>query len=70
MADRPCAVERALAVMLPSEYELVAEILQDNTLTAGTVADILREGGYNVDRMAVGHFRRKLRFGKATLELG
>jgi len=43
-------------------------IIVNPGLTAGLIAEALRVDGYlMVDRAAVGHFRRKLQAGKATL---
>jgi hypothetical protein len=53
--------------MTDGEEELLKELLADLTLSNGWIADLLSGEGYPVDRAAVGHFRRKLRSGKATL---
>jgi len=65
---RPCAVERAYELMSGIDQLTFMLLIENTDLSAGTVAAILREYGYaDVDRMAVGHFRRKLEAGKATL---
>jgi hypothetical protein len=44
------------------------ELIQDPFYTGGWLADLFQRAGYtDIDRMAVHHFRRKLRVGKATL---
>lgn len=67
MAKTPCAVERAYGAMKESDREIFRTLIQDAGYTAGHLAQILHVAGHDVDRAAVGHFRRKLLIGKATL---
>lgn len=67
----PCAVERAATTMTLIDREALRLLILDQTLTAGDVSEILLVNGYpGIDRAAIGHFRRKLRAGKATVEFG
>jgi hypothetical protein len=68
---KKCAVERAADSMSLIDREALRILILDNQLTAGDVSAILHENGYpGIDRMAIGHFRRKLAIGKATVEFG
>jgi hypothetical protein len=42
-------------------------MIHDPSYTAGFIATALQSLEHQVDRMAVGHFRRKLQAGKAEL---
>jgi hypothetical protein len=47
---------------------VTAKFLIENPFyTAGFVSKLFIQAGHPVDRAAVGHFRRKLQAGKATL---
>lgn len=53
------------------DREALRILILDANLTAGDVSEILRVNGYpGIDRAAIGHFRRKLQAGKATVEFG
>lgn len=68
---KQCAVERAAKDMGLIDREALRILILDTTLTAGDVSEILRVNGYpGIDRAAIGHFRRKLIAGKATVEFG
>lgn len=65
---RKCAVTRAYEDMREVDREIFRTLIQDAGYTGGTLAEILNRAGFlHVDRMAVDHYRRKLRNGKATL---
>jgi hypothetical protein len=51
------------------DREALRILILDHTISAGEVGLILRDNGYpGIDRAAVGHFRRKLKMGKASVE--
>lgn len=64
-----CAVEKAYEAMPESDREVFAGLLKNPHWTAGMIADIVRSQypTFQIDRAAIGHFRRKLKAGKATL---
>jgi len=52
------------------DRQLFRLLIQDAGYSGGKLAEILTtafKGKHVIDRMAVDHFRRKLRIGKATL---
>lgn len=65
---RKCAVERAWDEMTDAERNLFFDWITNPTMTAGRIAELMRIGGYpNIDRAAVGHYRRKIRVGKVEI---
>lgn len=65
---RRCAVQRAYDAMNEADREIFRTLIQDSGYTGGRIAEILHVAKYtDVDRLAVDHFRRKLRAGKAKL---
>lgn len=63
-------VTRAYEGMDEKDRQLFRLLIQDAGYSGGKLAEILTtafKGKHVIDRMAVDHFRRKLRIGKATL---
>ena len=66
MAD--CAVEKAYRGMSDEDKRAFEDAITSFQLSAGKLAAAFRELGFQIDRAAVGHYRRKLQAGKAELE--
>lgn len=64
---RKCAVTRAYEAMDEGDREVFRMAIQSPEFSGGMIALALHARGYNIDHMAVDHYRRKLRTGKAAL---
>ena len=66
-APKQCAVTRAYGSMPEEDRETFRKAVTHPDVSGGMLASALRLKGYDVDRLAIDHFRRKLRIGRATL---
>lgn len=64
-----CAVEKAYEAMPLHDKEVFAGLIKGH-YTAGMIAQVVQTEypTFQLDRAAIGHFRRKLKAGKASLE--
>ena len=63
-----CAVTRAYEAMDEENRETFRKAITMTAFSGGVIAEALRLWGYqDIDHMAVDHYRRKLRTGKAAL---
>lgn len=65
---RQCAVTRMYEALNEKDKALFGDLIQNPYYPGGWLADLFRRAGYtDIDHMAVDHYRRKLRTGKAAL---
>lgn len=68
MPREKCKVTKAYEQMPEGDREIFRLLITDPAYSGGRIAEIVNhEYGTVIDRMAVDHFRRKLRIGKAEL---
>lgn len=65
---RKCVVERIWDTLDHSDRVTLKYLIEEPRFTAGYIAKLLIAAGHTgADRAAIGHYRRKLLAGKATL---